>query len=87
MMMTTAAADISATPAVAAECLSLLLARMKLAHLATQLDAVWEDASRRDPGHPAFLTQALISEWQGQQPHGIEAWLKQARFSWIKTLG
>ena len=63
-----------------------LLERMKLEHLGHQLDALCDDASKRDLDYRAFLTQALTTEWQGRQLRGIEARLKMARFPWIKTL-
>jgi len=66
--------------------LNTLLGRMKLEHLDTQLDALCDDAAKRDLDYRAFLTQALTAEWRGRQRRGIEARLKQARFPWLKTL-
>jgi DNA replication protein DnaC len=66
--------------------LTSLLERMKLEHLDAQLDALCEDAAKRELDYRSFLTQALSTEWQGRQLRGIEARLKQARFPWIKTL-
>lgn len=66
--------------------LTSLLERMKLEHLDAQLDALCEEAAKRELDYRAFLTQALSTEWHGRQLRGIEARLKQARFPWIKTL-
>ncbi len=66
--------------------LTSLLERMKLEHLDAQLDALCEEAAKRELDYRSFLTQALSTEWQGRQLRGIEARLKQARFPWIKTL-
>jgi DNA replication protein DnaC len=66
--------------------LSLLLERMKLEHLDTQLDTLCEDAAKHELDYRSFLTQALATEWRGRQLRGIEARLKQARLPWIKTL-
>ena len=66
--------------------LNTLLGRMKLEHLDTQLDALCDDAAKRDMDYRAFLTQALTAEWHGRQRRGIETRLKQARFPWLKTL-
>ena len=66
--------------------LTTLMDRMKLEHLDAQLDALCEDAAKRELDYRSFLTQALMTEWQGRQLRGIEARLKQARFPRIKTL-
>jgi DNA replication protein DnaC len=66
--------------------LDVLLDRMKLEHLDAQLDALCDDAAKKELDYRAFLTQALTTEWQGRQMRGIQARLKQARFPWIKTL-
>lgn len=60
--------------------LTSLLERMKLEHLDAQLDALCEEAAKRELDYRAFLTQALSTEWHGRQLRGIEARLKQARF-------
>jgi DNA replication protein DnaC len=66
--------------------LNLLLERMKMEHLAVQLDAICEQASKKDLGYREFLTEALDSEWKGRHRKGVESRLKMARFPWIKTL-
>jgi DNA replication protein DnaC len=66
--------------------LNLLLVRMKMDHLAAQLDAVCEQASKKELGYREFLTEALDSEWKGRHRKGVESRLKMARFPWIKTL-
>lgn len=66
--------------------LSALLEKMKLEHLADQLDTVCEQAAERDLDFKSFLAQALETEWRGRFRRGVEARLKQARFPWIKTL-
>ncbi|MGD2023449.1 MAG: IS21-like element helper ATPase IstB [Desulfobacterales bacterium] len=66
--------------------LNLLLERMKMEHLAAQLDAICEQASKKDLGYREFLTEALDSEWKGRHRKGVESRLKMARFPWIKTL-
>ena len=66
--------------------LTSLLERMKMEHLAAQLDGVCEQAAQGDLDYKAFLTQALEAEWRGRHQRGVEARLKMARFPWIKTL-
>lgn len=66
--------------------LNLLLKRMKMDHLAVQLDAICEQAAKRDLGYREFLTEVLDSEWKGRHQKGVESRLKMARFPWIKTL-
>ena len=66
--------------------LTALLARLKLDHLDAQLDAICERAVQRDLDYKAFLAQALQAEWQGRFQRGVEVRLRQARFSWLKTL-
>jgi DNA replication protein DnaC len=66
--------------------LNRLLERMKMEHLAAQLDAICEQASKKDLGYREFLTEALDSEWKGRHRKGVESRLKLARFPWIKTL-
>jgi DNA replication protein DnaC len=66
--------------------LNLLLERMKMDHLADQLDAVCEQAAKKELGYREFLTEALDSEWKGRHRKGVESRLKMARFPWIKTL-
>jgi len=66
--------------------LTALLEKMKLEHLAAQLDTVCEQAAGRDLDFKAFLAQALETEWRGRFRRGVEARMKLARFPWIKTL-
>lgn len=66
--------------------LSVLLDKLKLEHMETQLDALCEQAAQRELDYKTFLTQALHSEWQGRYQRGIEARLRQSRFPWLKTL-
>jgi len=66
--------------------LTALLERMKLDHLADQLDTVCEEAAGRDLDYKTFLTQALETEYRGRFQRGVEARVKQARFPWVKNL-
>lgn len=66
--------------------LDSLLTKLRMDHLEAQLDAVCEQAAAREMDYKTFLTQALVTEWQGRFQRGIEARLKQARFPWVKTL-
>ena len=66
--------------------LTALLEKMKLEHLAAQLDTVCEQAAGRDLDFKAFLAQALETEYRGRFQRGTEARIKQARLPWIKTL-
>lgn len=63
-----------------------LLGKMKMDHLAAQLDTLCEQASKRDMGYREFLTDALATEWRGRHLKGVESRLRQARLPWIKTL-
>lgn len=63
-----------------------LMERLKMDHLAGQLEAVCEQASKRDLSFKEFLTEALEIEWRGRHQKGVEARLGMARFPWIKTL-
>jgi DNA replication protein DnaC len=63
-----------------------LLEKMKMAHLAAQLDSLCEQAAKKDLAYKDFLAEALESEWQGRHVKGVEARLAIARFPWIKTL-
>ena len=63
-----------------------LLERMRMEHLAAQLDSVCEQAAKQELDLRGFLSQALETEWRGRQLRGIEARLKLARFPWVKTL-
>jgi len=66
--------------------LTALLERMKLDHLADQIDSVCEDAAGRDLDYKTFLTQALETEYRGRFQRGVETRIKQARFPWVKNL-
>ena len=66
--------------------LGILLERLKMDHLAAQLDGVCEQAAKKDLDYKAFLGQALDAEWKGRYQKGVENRLRQARFPWIKTL-
>jgi DNA replication protein DnaC len=63
-----------------------LLDRMKLDHLAAQLDGICEHAAQSDIDFKGFLAQALEAEWRGRYQKSVESRLKQARFPWVKTL-
>jgi DNA replication protein DnaC len=63
-----------------------LLEKMKMDHLGAQLDAICEQASKKDLGYKEFLTEALQTEWKGRHQRGVEARLMMARFPWVKTL-
>lgn len=66
--------------------LASLLEKLKMDHLEAQLDAVCEQAAKRDLDYKAFLERALAAEWQGRYQRGIETRLRQARFPWVKSL-
>jgi DNA replication protein DnaC len=63
-----------------------LLDKMKMDHLGAQLDALCEQASKRDLGYKEFLTEVLQTEWKGRHQRGVEARLTLARFPWVKSL-
>jgi DNA replication protein DnaC len=63
-----------------------LLERMKMDYLEAQLDAICEQASKKDLGYKEFLIEALQTEWSGRHQRGVESRLKMARFPWVKTL-
>ena len=63
-----------------------LLSKLKLEHLALQLEAVCEQAAKRELGYKEFLIDALSVEWQGRHLKGVEARLAQARLPWVKTV-
>ena len=66
--------------------LEALFAKMKLDHLAAQLDGLCEQAGKRDLDYKTFLTEALGTEWRGRHLKGTEMRLKQARLPMVKTL-
>lgn len=63
-----------------------LMEKLKMDHLAPQLESVCEQASKKDLNYKEFLTQALETEWRGRHLKGVESRLSQARFPWLKTL-
>lgn len=63
-----------------------LCERMKLDHLACQLDALCEQAAKRDLDYKDFLTEALTTEWNGRHQKGVEFRRTLAHFPWVKTL-
>lgn len=66
--------------------LAQLFTRLKMEHLPDQVEAVAEQAAKRDLSYTEFLTEALKAEWQGKHRKGTDTRLKQARLPWIKTL-
>ncbi|MCB0037492.1 MAG: IS21-like element helper ATPase IstB [Anaerolineales bacterium] len=63
-----------------------LLEKLKLDHLAHQLETVCEQAAAQEQDYQSFLQQALSVEWNGRFQRGIQSRLKQARLPWVKTL-
>jgi DNA replication protein DnaC len=66
--------------------LTRLLEKLKLLHLAAQLESVCEQAAKGQWDYPEFLTQALQTEWAGRHLKGVESRLGQARLPWHKRL-
>lgn len=66
--------------------LDALLDKLKMEALGTQLDAVCEQAAKKDLDYRAFLTEALKAEWQSRRVRGTEARMRQARFPAPQTL-
>ncbi len=66
--------------------LSGLMHKLNMDYLPDNLDALCEQAAKRELDYRAFLTEALATEWQGRHQKGLESRLKQARLPWIKTL-
>ncbi len=69
--------------------LSGLMHKLKMDYLPDNLDnldALCEQAAKRELDYRAFLTEALATEWQGRHQKGLESRLKQARLPWLKTL-
>ena len=66
--------------------LSTLMSRLKLDYLPGSLDALCEQASKRDLNYREFLAEVFSAEWAGRHQKGLEGRLKQARLPWIKTL-
>jgi len=66
--------------------LESLLGKLKMEHLASQLESICEQASKRDLAYKEFLTEALSAEWTGRHLKGVEGRMRQARFPVVKTL-
>jgi len=63
-----------------------LMEKLKMETLAPQLDAILEQAAKRDLGYREFLTEVLQTEWSGRNLKTTEGRMRLARFPWIKTL-
>jgi DNA replication protein DnaC len=63
-----------------------LMQKLKMEYLPDNLDALCEQAAKRELDYRAFLTEALATEWNGRHQKGLESRLRQARLPWIKTL-
>ncbi len=63
-----------------------LMEKLKMEALAAQVDALLEQAARRDLSYREFLTEALQTEWSGRNLKTTEGRMRLARFPWIKTL-
>lgn len=63
-----------------------LLEKLKMETLAPQLDAILEQAAKRDLGYREFLTEVLGTEWSGRNLKTTEGRMRLSRFPWIKTL-
>jgi DNA replication protein DnaC len=66
--------------------LTSLLDKLKMEALGAQLDAVCEQAAKKDLDYRAFLTEALKTEWQSRRIRGTETRMRQARFPAPHTL-
>jgi DNA replication protein DnaC len=66
--------------------LNILLERMKMDHIALQLDAICEQASKKDLDYRDFLTAVFMTEWHGRHIKGMETRLRLAHFPSVKTL-
>jgi DNA replication protein DnaC len=66
--------------------LTSLLDKLKMEALGAQLDAVCEQAAKKDLDYRAFLTAALQTEWQSRRVRGTETRMRQARFPTPHTL-
>lgn len=63
-----------------------LMEKLKMETLASQADALLEQAAKRDLGLREFLAEALAAEWAGRNLKTTEGRMRLARFPWIKTL-
>ena len=66
--------------------LNALCDKLKMEYLPDNLDALCEQAAKRELDYRSFLTEVLATEWMGRHQKGLESRLKQARLPWIKTL-
>ena len=66
--------------------LNILLERMKMDHIALQLDAICEQASKKDLDYRDFLTAVFMTEWHGRHIKGVETRLRLTHFPSVKTL-
>jgi len=66
--------------------LNELCAKLRFDHLPSQLDALCEQAAKRELNYREFLSEALSTEWQGRRLKGVERGLRLARFPYIKSL-
>ena len=66
--------------------LNTLLERMKMEHIALQIDTICEQASKKDLDYREFLTEVFTTEWNGRHIKGVEARLRLAHFPWVKTI-
>ena len=55
-------------------------------HLCVQLDAICEQAAKKELGYREFLTEALQTEWSGRHQRGVQCRLQMARFPWVKSI-
>jgi DNA replication protein DnaC len=63
-----------------------LIEKLKMDHLAPQIEGVCEQAAKKDLNYKEFLTLALDAEWRGRHLKGVESRLGQARLPWVKTI-
>ena len=63
-----------------------LIEKLKMDHLAAQIEGVCEQAAKKDLNYKEFLTMALDTEWRGRHLKGVESRLAQARLPWVKTV-
>ena len=63
-----------------------LMHKLKMDYLPENLDALCEQAAKRELDYRSFLSEALATEWNGRHQKGLESRLKQARLPWIKTI-
>ena len=66
--------------------LNSLMHKLKMEYLPGNLDALCEQAAKRELDYRSFLAEALATEWNGRHQKGLESRLKQARMPWIKTI-